>query len=93
MNSYDMFIQQESETVTGNETVSRLYEVLNKGLATFYNNVADLQNACRELTGLSDWFIVNDSVVEYNIANVDYLVVDYENLDNGTIAVVSIDLL
>jgi hypothetical protein len=52
-----------------------------------------LQKACEEITGLSDWVIINEAVVEYNVGNVDYFVVGFEFIDNGYVMVVSIGLL
>jgi hypothetical protein len=93
MNSYDDFLQTESETEVGQETIRRLYKSLDKNLAPFYESPAALQDACREITGLSEWVIVNEAVVEYDVGGMDYFVVGFEYLDNGYIMVVSIDLL
>jgi hypothetical protein len=93
MNTYDDFLQKEGETCMGQETIRRLYKSLDKNLAAYYDSPLSLQNACKEITGLSDWVVINEAVVEYNVGNVDYFVVAFEYLDNGYIMVVSIDLL
>lgn len=93
MNSYDDFIQKEGETCMGQETIRRLHKSLDKNLAAFYESPAALQDACREITGLSEWVIVNEAVVEYDVGGMDYFVVGFEFLDNGYVMVVSIDLL
>lgn len=93
MNTYDDFLQKEGETCMGQETIRRLYKSLDKNLAPFYESPLSLQKACKEITGLSDWVVINEAVVEYNVGNVDYFVVAFEFLDNGYVMVVSIDLL